>query len=184
MRLPISEAGGANVCAFIDMIAWSEIGPALLAKSDDGYNAIVGSTAAVPHLFSSYADHPRVMVEFPHTTWKRSNAAGRYQFLSTTWDGLAKKLKLNDFSPVNQDRAAIELLRERGAMPHVLAGGQLAANEIRIAIARSSPEWASLPNAGYGQHENQMPPLLTEFARRLDIYAPRAAGVEFKDAAA
>ncbi len=181
-RLSPAQAGGANVCAFLDMLAFSEIGPALLAVSDDGYNVIVGSTPKNPHLLTSYADHPRVMMAFRNLNIK-SDAAGRFQFISTTWDRLRAKLGLADFSPENQDRGAIELLRECGALPHILAGGWLAANEITIAIARASPIWASLPGAGYGQHENQLLPLLTEFARALDIYAPRSAGVEFMNGA-
>ena len=34
-----------------------------------------------------------------------SDAAGRYQFLSTTWD----EMKMPDFSPINQDKAALKL---------------------------------------------------------------------------
>jgi muramidase (phage lysozyme) len=62
-RLGVKEAGGPKVLAFLDMIAHSEIGDALLAVSDDGYNVIVGSTAAKPHLLASYADHPQIVVK-------------------------------------------------------------------------------------------------------------------------
>lgn len=177
-RLSLQEAGGANVCAFLDVLAFSEIGIQLLAVSDDGYNVIVGSTAKVPILTSSYADHPRRLIRL-NALGIKSDAAGRYQFLSTTWDPLARRLGLEDFSPLNQDRAAIELLRECGALPHVLAGGWLAANEITAAIARAAPIWASLPGNNYGQHQNKLLALLTEFARALDVYAPRPDGVEF-----
>ena len=51
-----------NRKAFLDMIAHSEIGQALLDVSDNGYNVIVGSTAQHPDLFNSYADHPRKLV--------------------------------------------------------------------------------------------------------------------------
>jgi len=178
MRLSVQEAGGANVCAFLDTVAWSEIGPQLLAKSDSGYDVVVGSTPSNPHLLQSYADHPRQLISLGNLGIK-SDAAGRYQFLSTTWDPLARHLGLADFSPANQDRAAIELLRECGALPHVLAGGWLAANEITTAIARAAPIWASLPGNTYGQHQNKLTNLLTEFAHALDVYAPRPAGVEF-----
>ena len=182
-RLTPAQAGGANVCAFLDMLAFSEIGAALLAASDDGYNVIVGSTATSPHLCANYSAHPRVMMAFRNLSIK-SDAAGRYQFLSTTWDDLAQRLQLPDFSPASQDRAAIELLRQCGALPHVLAGGFLNANEITLAISRAAPIWASLPGAGYGQHENKLMPLLTEFARCLDIYAPQPQVVQFIDGSA
>ena len=42
------SANEANRKAFRGMIAWSEIGPALLKVSNDGYNVCVGSTAAPP----------------------------------------------------------------------------------------------------------------------------------------
>ena len=44
-----------NERAFLDMIAVSEIGPALLAKSDNGYNVLVGATPKKPLLFSDYS---------------------------------------------------------------------------------------------------------------------------------
>lgn len=43
--------------AYLDMLAWSEIGDKLLKSSDNGYNVIVGGT-----LFNSYVDHPRKLV--------------------------------------------------------------------------------------------------------------------------
>ena len=66
----------SNEKAFLDMIAFSEIGTALLVKSDNGYNVLVGSTAAKPLLFDSYADHPRI-----YNKQFNSTAAGRYQLL-------------------------------------------------------------------------------------------------------
>jgi len=173
-RLSPQEAGGANVCAFLDMLAWSEIGPRLLAESDDGYNVNVGSTPAHPILFHDYSKHPRL-----YQAEVNSDAAGRYQFMGRYWAHYQALLNLPDFGPKSQDRYAIQLLRECGALPHVLAGGWLAANEIVTAISRAAPIWASLPGAGYGQHENKLTNLLTEFADKLDVYAPRPDGVEF-----
>lgn len=154
-RITPAQAGGANVCAFLDMLAWSEIGPALLAVSDDGYNVLVGSTAANPHLFASYIKHPHLVVTLSATL--RSSAAGRYQFLIRTWDALAEKLNLVDFNPIRQDRAAIELLRECKAYPQIVIGS------IEAAIHCASPTWASLPGAGYGQHEQRVADLLAAF---------------------
>ena len=44
----------------------SELGRALLAKSDNGYNVLVGSKPAAPILFHSYADHPRRLIQIQH----------------------------------------------------------------------------------------------------------------------
>ncbi len=68
-----------------------------------------------------------------------SDAAGRYQFLSTTWRGVKGKVGARDFSPVNQDKAAVQLVRNRGAAADVEAG------RIQRAIEKCSWEWASFP---------------------------------------
>jgi len=74
------------------------------------YNTIVGRGGK----FSDFSDHPRV---FGTAT---STAAGRYQFTKTTWDDVVKKYNqknpdnpITDFSPLNQDRAALFLAEER-----------------------------------------------------------------------
>lgn len=141
-----------NVHAFLDMLAWSEIGPGLLAHSDDGYDVLVGSTARAPLLFDSYATHPNV-----YNRRCNSTAAGRYQILARYWPHYRDLLKLSDFGPVNQDLYAIQQLRERKALPLIESG------HIIAAIAQVSNIWASLPGAGYGQHEHEMKNLLAAY---------------------
>jgi muramidase (phage lysozyme) len=63
-------------------------------------------------------------------------------------------MKLPDFGPVSQDRYAPQQLREHGALPLIDAG------RFREAAAKVSNVWASLPGAGYGQHENDIDQLL------------------------
>jgi len=138
--------------AFLDMIAFSEIGAQLLAASDDGYNVLVGSTPAKPLLFKSYADHPNVLNAALHST-----AAGRYQILYRWWRIYKAQMFLRDFSPISQDRYALQQLREHGALPYIDAG------KFELAIAKCANVWASLPGAGYGQHENQMTHLQAAF---------------------
>lgn len=177
-RISIKEALSPNVPAFLDTLKFSELGAALITMSDDGYNVIVGSTPKAPILFNSYADHPRLLISLPKLGIK-STAAGGYQFIVPTWDPLRAKLGLTDFSPINQDRAAIELLHQHGALVHILAGDILHAAEIAAAIVLDAPVWASLPGAGYGQHENKMENLLKVFGGYLAHYEslPAALGI-------
>jgi muramidase (phage lysozyme) len=154
------------------MLAVSELGARLLAVSDDGYNVLVGSTWSHPHLFASYADHPRTLVPLPNLGIK-SSAAGRYQFLERTWDGLQPSLGGRvAFDPINQDRACIELLRECRAYPLIVSGS------IEGAITAARKTWASLPGAGYGQHEHSMSDLLGVFDGRLAHYRADFANVQ------
>tara|TARA_R110001592_G_scaffold65634_5_gene201247 strand:+ start:5682 stop:6245 length:564 start_codon:yes stop_codon:yes gene_type:complete len=154
------KAGGVNVLAFLDMLAWSEIGPDMLAdpESEDGYRLLVGSLPGKLKTFASYADHPRVMVDLPNLGI-RSSAAGRYQFLSRTWDAIVRVYGFRGrFTPEAQDLAAIKLLQECGAYKLIQQG------KITEAIRQAAPIWASLPGAGYGQREHRL-------SKLLDIYA-------------
>lgn len=135
---------------FLDMIAMSELGPRLLAISDNGYNVLVGGT-----LFTSYADHPRQHIQVRPGLW--STAAGRYQILERTYDAYKELLGLEDFSPVSQDAIAMQMIRETGALPLIDAGDLVAA------IAHVAHLWASLPNAGYNQHQNKYAVLQADF---------------------
>lgn len=139
--------------AFLDLIACSEIGPALLTVSDNGYNVLVGSTAVKPLLFSSYATHPDVLNSVLHST-----AAGRYQLLHRYFYPYALQLGLKDFSPASQDAIALQQIKECRALDDIEAGN------IDAAIAKCAHIWASLPGAGYSQHENKLADLRAAFA--------------------
>lgn len=128
----VDSLNDANVQAFLQLIRTGEG-----TKGDIGYRTIFGGQK-----FSSFADHPRVFVPFGATT---SSAAGAYQILGRTWDEMASKYDLQDFSPANQDIAAIGLIKRRGALGDVLAG------RFKSAIEKCNKEWASLPLSPYGQ---------------------------------
>lgn len=138
------DTAQANLAAFLAMIAYSE-GTA----SNDGYRMLFGG-----RLFTSFADHPRQYIPFRNTT---TSAAGRYQILARTWDTLRLRLNLPDFSPASQDAAAIELIRERGALNDVRAG------RVAQAVAKVAKVWASLPGAGYDQPERKLSSLLAAY---------------------
>lgn len=145
-----------NRKAFLDTIAFSELGAQLIKLSDNGYNVIVGSTPSKPILFSSYADHPRRLVHI--TASLASTAAGRYQLLARYFDAYKKLLGLPDFSPASQDAIALQQIREGRALDDVDAG------RFDIAVGKVRNIWASLPGAGYGQRENKIDVLRAQFA--------------------
>lgn len=153
-RISVAAAGSRNAIAFLDMLAWSELGSALIARSDDGYNVLVGSTPAKPLLFSDYSRHPNVL-----NRSVRSTAAGRYQLLYRYWQPYCKLLHVDDFEPLTQDRIALQQIRERRAMPAIAAG------DIPTAIERCSNIWASLPGNDYDQHQHSLDDLLDAYAR-------------------
>jgi muramidase (phage lysozyme) len=152
-KISESEAGGCNVVAFLDMLAWSEgTDDGKQATLNHGYDVIVGG-----ELFSSYEDHPRIMVALPRLGIK-STAAGRYQLLARYWDAYRLSLKLvGGFTPENQDRVAIKQIREQRAIEDIKVG------RVVGAISKCRNIWASLPGAGYGQHERSIDHLVSRY---------------------
>lgn len=140
---------GVNIAAALDAIAVSEIGATILANSDDGYNVIVGSVATAVATFNDYSKHPNVRVWLPKINdW--STAAGRYQVLNKYGVAYIQQLSLPDFGPESQDKIAVQMIRECKAIPLFMSG------RFDDAITACRSRWASLPGAGYGQHENSM----------------------------
>lgn len=126
-----------NVQAFLRMIRVAEgtSGPL-------GYNTMFGGGT-----FDDFSDHPRIVntATFNNGKTVSSSAAGAYQFLARTWDGAASALGLLDFSPANQDAAAVYLIKRRGALDDVREG------RFSDAVRKCAKEWASLPGSPYGQ---------------------------------
>ncbi len=148
------QAGGVNVVAFLDTIAWAEgTDNGKQRTRDRGYDVLVGG-----QLFTSYADHPRVLVDLPKLRIQ-STAAGRYQLLRRYFDSYRKTLNLRDFSPLSQDLIALQQIRERRALPLIQSG------QVVEAIKAVRNIWASLPGAGYGQHEQKLDDLLAVYRR-------------------
>ncbi len=124
-----------NVRQMLDLIANAE-------GVKHGYNTLFGNER-----FDNLSTHPNISKAFTQTDGKRNTttAAGRYQFLNPTWRGLASQLGLSDFSPKNQDIAAVALLEQNGALPYVLKG------DLKTAVQKSGGTWASLPSSKYAQ---------------------------------
>lgn len=159
-RISATQAGGANVCAFLDLIAWAEgTDNGRQLTRDQGYDVIVGGG-----LFTGYADHPRQLIDLPRLGIK-STAAGRYQILSRFYDHYKRQLRLPDFGPESQDRIALQLIRECRALDDIRVG------RIEQAIHKCRSRWASLPGAGYGQHEHKVGNLLAAYSRAGGVLA-------------
>lgn len=151
------SATADNVSAFLYMIRFAE-GTA----GSRGYNTMFGY-----RYFDDFSDHPRQ--SFPFTD-KRGNrnttdAAGAYQFLSRTWDDLVRRFGYPDFSPQWQDEAAIQLIRDKGALDDVEQG------RFDVAVSKVRGVWASLPGAGYNQPERKMAELRTAYESAGGWYA-------------
>jgi muramidase (phage lysozyme) len=158
------QTASLNQRAFLEMLKFSEGVPLGL----DGYRTLFGGT-----LFDNgFIDHPRIAKQFTDGAGRRlwTSAAGAYQFMAVspiptggatrvnTWDTLQRRLQLPDFGPDSQDRAALDLVRERGALADVQAG------RLALAIQKCAPVWASLPGAGYAQKERKINTLFAAYA--------------------
>lgn len=118
-----------NVQQFLDFLGKAE---------GADYDVIVGGAK-----FDDFSKHPaRVGLR---TKYGPSTAAGKYQITKTTFDDVAPKLKLKDFSPRSQDLAALFLIQRRGALDDVASGNW------DEAISKLGKEWASLPSSPYTQ---------------------------------
>lgn len=121
-----------NVQAFLRVLRAGES-----SQDDIAYRTMYGGGT-----FASFHDHPRIKNTAAGIT---SSAAGAYQFLEKTWNGLDAKYNFPDFSPATQDFAAVALIKGRGALDDVLAG------RFDEAVRKCNREWASLPGSPYGQ---------------------------------
>ncbi|MBC3953734.1 glycoside hydrolase family 24 protein [Pseudomonas triticifolii] len=153
-----AEAGGQNVLAFLDMLAFAEGTSTSPYTFDDGYDVVVGGFDS-PNTFNDYSEHPEhpdVLVTV-NSHGLKSTAAGRYQLLYRYWCYYRKHMKLEGFGPLNQDRIAIQQIREQRAFAFIQSG------HLSVAIARCSNIWASLPGNHYDQHQGSFSSLIRAY---------------------
>lgn len=159
----------ANIAAMLETISKAEG-----TDRGDPYRVCYG----YKHTIASFLDHPAITGEWRGERLSDalckgaglgsgcvSTAAGRYQIIRPTWARLKAKLNLPDFSPASQDAAAIQLLKERGAIAPLEAG------DFDAAVFAARKEWASLKGAGYGQGERSMPWLTARFVESGGVLA-------------
>ena len=89
--------------------------------------------------------HPEILVQV--APGLRSTAAGRYQFLGSTWE----ELNMPNFNARSQDVGAVKLMKRRRMIEPLLSG------DLRTAVTRGAPEWASLPTATGGSYYGGQP---------------------------
>lgn len=133
--------------AFLSTIAGTE---------SPGYDVLYGGGK-----FRDYSRHPNAKIPIMSGPNKGdySSAAGRYQFLGSTWEDLAKRHGYKDFSPANQDAGAWALANEQykaatgGSLEEALQSGD--PGRINAAASVLAKTWTSLPGGieqakGYG----------------------------------
>ena len=124
---------------WLKLISWSE---GTYSNDQIQYNIMFTGKR-----FSSYHDHPR---QLNSTNGLSSDAAGAYQYLSTTWDSIAQELNFPSFLPHYQDQGALYLIDQAGVL-----------NEIDnckfnpTIIDKLSPIWAGLPTLNGTSYYNQ-----------------------------
>ncbi|HBK4813221.1 TPA: glycoside hydrolase family 104 protein [Enterobacter asburiae] len=149
-----------NLKAFLDTLAWSEGTSTSPATKCNGYDVIVTGVDGKPEIFTDFSDHPfnkgRPSKQI-NGKGLTSNASGRYQFMLKDWAHYKAQLGLPDFGPESQDKWAIQLIKERKALPDIEAGN------ITSAVSKCRNIWASLPGAGYGQREHRMEEMIARY---------------------
>tara|TARA_B100000029_G_scaffold55200_1_gene50076 strand:- start:189 stop:3047 length:2859 start_codon:yes stop_codon:yes gene_type:complete len=121
--------------AFLDMIAFAE---GTYDQPNSGYSTKVGFGQ-----FDHMAGHDRVIPK-----GQISDASGRYQFLSTTWNNVGG----GAMTPEAQDWGAMRLALSRLGYEQTTQGVKQLMNRIKTEglsesiIDALAPEWASMPN--------------------------------------
>ena len=158
----------ANRKAFLDMLSVSEGTSTSPSTKNNGYDVVVTGVDGKPEVFTDFSDHPfnkGRASKIINSKGLTSNASGRYQFMLRDWHHYRDQLHLVDFGPDAQDAWAIQLIHERSALP-LIDGGKFA-----LAVSACSNLWASLPGAGYGQHENLIAKLESTYSNAGGILA-------------
>lgn len=157
-----------NLQAFLDMLAVSEGTSTSPITRCDGYDVIVTGADRKPEIFSDFRMHPFAAgrkSKVINSKGLTSNASGRYQHMLRDWPHYRDLLKLPDFGPASQDAWAIQLIRERRALPDIEAG------RFDAAVSKCRNIWASLPGAGYNQPEHPIERLQVAFLRAGGVLA-------------
>lgn len=168
---PTEQTAQSSVDALLETIAYGEGTP-----GKDGY-----FTQFTGRKFTDTAQHPQQVICDGSLC---SDASGKWQFLSTTWQPLQQKLNLPDFSPKSQRLAAIELLKQRGSYQAIQSG------DFDQAVFNACEEWASLPcfegdtRGAHDQPVKTMEDLRAFYQKQLspgEIKPEQKSGIKFSN---
>ena len=153
------------ISAFLDLVGQSEGTTTSKATHDDGYDIIVTGMNGL-NSFADYSAHPFAAGRPPivvRTAPKllESTASGRYQITLPTWKSITERWTSTVFSPQAQDAAALQLLKECGALNHIDSGN------IAAAIEAACETWASFPGNSYSQGGRTLAWVLESYATLL-----------------
>jgi muramidase (phage lysozyme) len=146
-----------SIKKFLDLIAWSEGTSTSPATRCDGYDVIVSGPDG-REVFTDFSTHP-FMARAPKLVRPglHSTASGRYQILRDIFVAYQERLHLPDFSPLSQDKIAIQLITERHAIQPILDG------RIQDAIKLCCSTWASFPFNDFQQNAHTVGTLLNKW---------------------
>ena len=94
--------------------------------------------------FSDMSKHP---AQINSANGLSSDAAGAFQFLSTTYNPAAKALGITDFSPQSQEKVGKYLAQQRGMNTDIVHTDKAS---FLKALDKIAPEWASMPTMKTG----------------------------------
>jgi muramidase (phage lysozyme) len=121
----VSDSVPIHAKPILDTIAYTE---GTAAVGNNGYDILVGFEQ-LPGWTEDYKlGHPNKVVKLSRTL--ASSAAGRYQFLTSTWKGL----KLSSFNKSNQDLGGWNLVQKQTAVKNSfeVAKEQISSNKIDV----------------------------------------------------
>ena len=159
---PIRYAYNPNRAALLDTIRHAE---GTLDRGDAGYGLTFGYQT-----FDPSKGHPRRVVR---SGGYASDAAGAFQFLSTTWDETNSQMGGNlRFDPEGQRQAALHRADWRlrnaglGGLPYIDKHGLTPQ-----AAKALGKEWASFPGSPYGQPTKGLGDIQRVYGERRGAYA-------------
>ena len=117
------------------------------------------------HRIRMFDRHPAIVIKGQSYY---SSAAGRYQFIQSTYVDMQRNCrlyKIPDFKPDSQDKAAVCLL-ERYKVKHNEI--HLAKKNLQTELNKVNMEWASLPNSQLEQPTNTIEKLWKFYKKESD----------------